>query len=309
MEKLAFREVLAMKHITTTHLTSMKARGEKVVMVTAYDYPTACLVDEAGVDVVLVGDSLGMVVLGYETTLPVTIEEMLHHTKAVVRGVKHALVVADLPFLTYQTGPEDATRNAGRIIKEGGATAVKLEGGIEVCPQVHTLVSAGIPVVGHVGLTPQSIHVFGGYKLQGRGEQAVQKLLADARALEAAGVFCLVLECIPEEVAARITEALIIPTVGIGAGGRCDGQVLVLHDLLGITSQMKNSSAEPIHPPRFVKEYAHLGEMIREAVKQYSSEVRSGAFPAAEHTFYSSDSSASSVTSSAKTPTGAAGRK
>jgi 3-methyl-2-oxobutanoate hydroxymethyltransferase len=298
-----------MKQITTTSLAKMKARGEKVVMVTAYDYPTACLVDEAGVDVVLVGDSLGMVMLGYETTLPVTIEDMLHHTKAVVRGVKRALVVADLPFLTYQTGPEDATRNAGRIIKEGGATAVKLEGGIEVCPQVHTLVSAGIPVVGHVGLTPQSIHVFGGYKLQGRGEQAAQKLLADARALEEAGIFCLVLECIPDDVAARISEALTIPTVGIGAGARCDGQVLVLHDLLGITSQLKNASGEPIHPPRFVKEYAHLGETIRGAVRQYSEEVRSGSFPATEHTFFSTESAPASVPSSARSAPGTAGRK
>ena len=284
-----------MKHITTTHLAKMKARGEKLVMVTAYDYPTARLVDEAGVDVVLVGDSLGMVVLGYETTLPVTIEEMLHHTKAVVRGVKRALVVTDLPFLTYQTGPEDATRNAGRLIKEGGAAAVKLEGGIEVCPQVRTLVSAGIPVVGHVGLTPQSIHVFGGYKLQGRGQQAAQKLLADARALEEAGIFCLVLECIPEDVAARISDALTIPTVGIGAGARCDGQVLVLHDLLGITSQLKSPSGEPIHPPWFVKEYSQVGETIREAVTQYSNEVRTGAFPAAEHSFRSTESTAATA--------------
>jgi 3-methyl-2-oxobutanoate hydroxymethyltransferase len=281
-----------MKHISTTQLAKMKARRERIVMVTAYDYPTACLVDEAGVDIVLVGDSLGMVMLGYETTLPVTIEEMLHHTKAVVRGVKRALVVADLPFLTYQTGPEDATRNAGRLIKEGGATAVKLEGGIEVCPQVRTLVSAGIPVVGHVGLTPQSIHVFGGYKLQGRGEQAAQKLLADARALEAAGAFCLVLECIPEEVSARISEALAIPTIGIGAGARCDGQVLVLHDLLGITGQVRNPAGEPIHPPRFVKEYSQVGRAIREAVTQYASDVRSGAFPAEEHSFHSPEHAA-----------------
>ncbi|MBI3933446.1 MAG: 3-methyl-2-oxobutanoate hydroxymethyltransferase [Acidobacteria bacterium] len=291
-----------MQRITTTHLTKMKARGEKVVMVTAYDYPTACLVDEAGVDVVLVGDSLGMVVLGYETTLPVTIEEMLHHTKAVVRGVKRALVVTDLPFLTYQTGPEDAIRNAGRLLQEGGATAVKLEGGIEVCPQVRTLVSAGIPVVGHVGLTPQSIHVFGGYKLQGRGQQAAQKLLADARALEEAGIFCLVLECIPEDLAARITAALTIPTVGIGAGVRCDGQVLVLHDLLGITSQLKRPAGEPVHPPRFVKEYAQLGETIRHAVEQYSSEVRAGAFPAAEHSFHPAESTAPSTASPASNP-------
>jgi 3-methyl-2-oxobutanoate hydroxymethyltransferase len=283
-----------MKPVTTTHIAKMKERGEKIVMVTAYDYPTACLVDEAGVDMVLVGDSLGMVVLGHETTLPVTVDEMLHHTKAVVRGVRHALVVTDLPFLSYQTGPEDATRNAGRLIKEGRAAAVKLEGGIEVCPQVRTLVSAGIPVVGHVGLTPQSIHVFGGYKLQGRGQQAAQKLLADARALEEAGIFCLVLECIPEEVAARVSDALTIPTVGIGAGAHCDGQVLVLHDLLGITSQVRSRAGEPVHPARFVKEYAQVGATIRQAVAQFSHEVRTGVFPAPEHSFPNTESATGS---------------
>jgi len=292
-----------MRHVTTTQLTKMKARGEKVVMVTAYDYPSAYLVDEAGVDVILVGDSLGMVVLGYETTLPVTISDMLHHTKAVVRGVKRALVVSDLPFLTYQTGPEDAIRNAGRLLQEGGATAVKLEGGIEVCPQVRTLVAAGIPVVGHVGLTPQSIHVFGGYKLQGRSQQAAQKLLSDARALEDAGIFCLVLECIPEEVAAKITDALAIPTIGIGAGAHCDGQVLVLHDLLGITGQLKNPAGEPIHPPRFAKEYAQVGEAMRAAVKQYSTEVRSGAFPAREHSFRAEEGVAPQGSAPATAPT------
>src|ERR1051325_3049201 len=242
-----------MQRVTTTHLRKMKEKAEKIVMVTAYDYPTACLVDQAGVDVVLVGDSLGNVVLGYESTLPVTIDDILHHTKAVVRGVKHALVVSDLPFLTYQTGPEDAVRNAGRLLQEGGATAVKLEGGIEVCAQVRTLVSAGIPVCGHLGLTPQSINVFGGYRLQGRSEPAAEKLLADARALEEAGAFAIVLACIPEEVAERVTASVGVPTIGIGAGAQCDGQVLVLHDLLGITSQVKNPSGGPIHPPRFAK--------------------------------------------------------
>ena len=284
-----------MRHVTSTDLAKMKQRGEKVVMVTAYDYPTACLVDAAGVDVVLVGDSLGNVVLGYGSTLPVTIEDMLHHTKAVVRGVKRALVVTDLPFLTYQTGPEDAIRNAGRLLQEGGATAVKLEGGIEVCAQVHTLVSAGIPVMGHLGLTPQSINVFGGYKRQGRSQQAAQKLVADAQALEEAGVFAIVLEYIPEEVAARITETISIPTIGIGAGARCDGQVLVLHDLLGITGQLKNAAGEPIHPPRFVKEYSQVGEAIRAAVATYSAEVRSGSFPAPEHSFRSEGSATPSV--------------
>ncbi len=270
-----------MQRITTTHLAKMKQKAEKIVMVTAYDYPTACLVDEAGVDVVLVGDSVGNVILGYDTTIPVTIEEMLHHTKAVIRGVKQALVVADLPFLTYQTGPEDAVRNAGRLLKEGGATAVKLEGGIEVCAQVRTLVSAGIPVCGHLGLTPQSINVFGGYKLQGRSQQAAQKLLADAQALEQAGVFAIVLECIPEELAARITSAVAVPTIGIGAGVHCDGQVLVLHDLLGITGM--------IHPPRFVKQFAQIGADIREAVERYAKEVRNETFPSAEHSFRSEE--------------------
>ncbi|MEE8176838.1 MAG: 3-methyl-2-oxobutanoate hydroxymethyltransferase, partial [Acidobacteriota bacterium] len=245
------------KRVTATQVVKKKQKAEKIVMITAYDYPTACLVDEAGVDMVLVGDSLGMVVLGYETTLPVTLDEMVHHTKAVVRGVKRALVAVDLPFLTYQTGPADALRSAGRLMQEAGATAVKLEGGANVCPQVRAMVGAGIPVVGHLGLTPQSIHVFGGYKFQGRGEEAAQKLLADAKALEEAGAFCLVLECIPEELAARVTSSISIPTIGIGAGARCDGQVLVLHDMLGITGKVR---------PRFVKQYARLEETIRDAV-------------------------------------------
>ncbi len=264
------------KRVTSTQVVKKKQKAEKIVMITAYDYPTACLVDEAGVDMVLVGDSLGMVVLGYETTIPVTLDEMIHHTKAVVRGVKRALVAVDLPFLTYQTGPADALRSAGRLMQEAGATAVKLEGGANVYPQVRALVGAGIPVVGHLGLTPQSIHVFGGYKLQGRGEEAAQKLLADARALEEAGAFCLVLECIPEELAARVSGSISIPTIGIGAGARCDGQVLVLHDMLGITGKVR---------PRFVKQYARLEETIRDAVGQYAQEVRQGEFPAPEHSF------------------------
>ena len=274
------------KRVTATQVVKKKQKAEKIVMITAYDYPTACLVDEAGVDMVLVGDSLGMVVLGYETTLPVTLEEIVHHTKAVVRGVKRALVAADLPFLTYQTGPADALRSAGRLMKEAGATAVKLEGGANVCSQVRALVGAGIPVIGHLGPTPQSIHVFGGYKLQGRGEEAAQKLLADARALEEAGAFCLVLECIPEELAARVTGSISIPTIGIGAGARCDGQVLVLHDMLGITGKVS---------PRFVKQYARLEETIRDAVGQYAQEVRQGKFPAPEHSYPSEESASSPV--------------
>ncbi len=255
----------------------MKERAEKIVMVTAYDYPSAVLVDEAGVDVILVGDTLGMVVLGYDSTIPVTLDDMVHHTKAVVRGAKRALITADLPFLTYQTGSQDALRNAGRLIQQGAA-AVKLEGGIDICPQVRALVSAGIPVMGHLGLTPQSIHVLGGYKVQGRDEKSAQKLLAEARSLEDAGIFSLVLECIPADLAARITETLSIPTIGIGAGPHCDGQVLVLHDLLGIEGSVR---------PRFVKQYAHLSETIRSAVAQYAQEVRQEQFPTLEQSYLS----------------------
>ena len=269
-----------MQRITTTHLVKMKTKAEKIVMITAYDYPTACLVDEAGVDVVLVGDSLGMVVLGYETTIPVTLENMIHHTKAVVRGIKRALVVTDLPFLTYQTGAADALRNAGRLLQEAGAAAVKLEGGMEVCPQVRALVDAGIPVIGHLGLTPQSINVFGGYKLQGRGEESARRILADARALEQAGAFAVVLEAIPEDLAAKITNSLSIPTIGIGAGVHCDGQVLVLHDMLGIEGNVR---------PRFVKQYARLGDAIRKAVEEYAEEVRREKFPTPEQSFSSDE--------------------
>jgi len=285
-----------MKRVTTTQLLKMKARAEKIVMVTAYDYPTARLVDEAGVDVVLVGDSLGMVVLGHETTLPVTLEDMIHHAKAVVRGVNRALVAVDMPFMTFQTGTTDALRNAGRILQESGAAAVKLEGGVDVCPQVRALVSAGIPVIGHLGLTPQSINVFGGYKLQGRDEEAAERILSDAQALEHSGVCSIVLECVPEDLARKITAAVSVPTVGIGAGVHCDGQVLVLHDLLGIAGNVQ---------PRFVKQYARVGEVIREAVEKYAEEVRESKFPGPEHSFASeepSSASSSSFASSSKKP-------
>ena len=269
-----------MQRITTTYLVKMKQKAEKIVMITAYDYPTACLVDEAGVDVTLVGDSLGMVVLGHETTLPVTLDDMVHHTKAVVRGTKRALVAADMPFLTCGTGTADAVRNAGRLIQEGGAAAVKLEGGAQVCPQVRAIVESGIPVIGHLGLTPQSIHVFGGYKLQGRDPDSARRILSDAKELEHAGAFCIVLECIPADLAAKITASLSIPTVGIGAGVHCDGQVLVLHDMLGIAGKVR---------PRFVKQYARVGESIRKAVEQYAEEVRQEKFPAPEHSFVSEE--------------------
>jgi 3-methyl-2-oxobutanoate hydroxymethyltransferase len=277
------------QRISTTQLARMKQHGEKVVMMTAYDYPGAVLVDEAGVDIILVGDTLGMVVLGYETTVSVTVEDILHHAKAVTRGARHALVVADMPFLSYQPGIEDAIRNGGRLLQESGAQAVKLEGGIGVCPQVHALVTAGIPVMGHLGLTPQSVNVFGGYKVQGRDAVSADRLLADAHALEAAGIFALVLECVPVEVAARITRELAVPTIGIGAGAQCDGQVLVLHDLLGITSQVRTASGEPMAPRRFVKEYAQLGSALRNAVAEYAHEVRAGSFPGEEHTFHAHD--------------------
>lgn len=271
-----------MHRVTTTSLAKMKERREKIVMVTAYDYPGARLVDEAGVDVVLVGDSLGMVVLGYETTLPVTLDDMLHHTRAVVRGVARALVVVDMPFLSYQTSPEDALRNAGRLMQEGRAGAVKLEGGVDFCPQVRALVAAGIPVMGHLGLTPQSVHVLGGYKVQARTEKEARRLLDNAHRLEDAGVFGIVLECIPEDVAARLTEALAVPTIGIGAGVHCDGQVLVFHDLLGMGGPVAQGKPHP----RFVKQYANLSETIRGAVQHYAEDVRQGTFPGPEHSFH-----------------------
>ncbi len=263
-----------MSRITVHDLKAMKRRGEKIVMLTAYDYSTARFLDEAGVHVLLVGDSLGMVMLGYETTLPVTMDEMLHHVKAVVRGSRRAHVVADMPFLSYQTGPEDALRNAGRFLKEAGAQSVKLEGGTEVAPIVRRLVQAGIPVMGHLGLTPQSIHQFGGYRVQGRTKEAAARLLRDALALEEAGAYAVVLETVPAPLARAISERLKIPTIGIGAGPWCDGQVQVVHDILGLYPDMV---------PRHAKQYARLGETIREAVAAYLREVQEGAFPGPEH--------------------------
>jgi len=260
--------------ITVNDLKAMKRRGEKIIMLTAYDYPTARLLDEAGVPVLLVGDSLGMVVLGYETTLPVTMEEMLHHVKAVVRGTRRAHVVADMPFLSYQTGPEDALRNAGRFLKEGGAQSVKLEGGAEVAPIVRRLVDAGIPVMGHLGLTPQSIHKFGGYRVQGKTRETAAKLLGDALALEEAGAYAIVLETVPAPLARAITQRLKIPTIGIGAGPWCDGQVQVVHDILGLYPDMQ---------PKHAKRYADLGEAIRQAASSYIREVQEGVFPGPEH--------------------------
>ena len=261
---------------TTTSIMQMKNSGHKISMLTAYDYTTARLLDEAGVNTILVGDSLGNVILGYEDTISVTVEDMIHHSAAVARGAKNALVVTDLPFMSYQTSVYDAVVNAGRLMKEGRAGAVKLEGGKEVCPQIKAIVSAGIPVVAHLGLTPQSINTFGGFKVQGKTEAEAKKLIEDAKAVEEAGAFLLVLECVPAKLAKLVTESINIPTIGIGAGAGCDGQVLVIYDMLGMFSDFK---------PKFVKHFANAGDMIREAVKTYIAEIDDGTFPAEEHCY------------------------
>ena len=258
--------------VSVSQIREMKRKSEKIAMLTAYDYPTARAVDELGVPLILVGDSLGMVVLGYESTVPVTLEQMLHHTSAVTRGSSKALVVADMPFMTYHTSQSDALRNAGRLLQEGGAQAVKLEGGQFVAETVRQLVRAGIPVQGHLGLTPQSINQLGGYRVQGRTPAAARELLHDALALEEAGVFSIVLELIPAPLARLITAALEVPTIGIGAGPDCDGQVQVITDILGLN---------PDFTPRHAKRYAELGALTREAIAQYAADVRAGAFPAA----------------------------
>ena len=265
-----------MPRLPITELKVMKQRREKIPMLTAYDYPTARLVEQAGVPIILVGDSLGMVVLGYDSTVPVTMEDMIHHAKAVVRGTERAIVVADMPFMTYQVSTEEALRNAGRLIKETGATAVKLEGGQEVAETVRRLTAAGIPVMGHLGLTPQSVNQLGGYRLQGKTPAAAVKLLHDAKALEDAGAFAVVLETIPARVAECVTARLAIPTIGIGAGPFCDGQVQVIHDFLGIFQDFV---------PRHAKQYAQVGATIREAVSAYVADVRDGSFPTAKESF------------------------
>ena len=265
-----------MSRITILRLKEMKESGEKIAMLTAYDYPFASIVDEAGIEIILVGDSLGMVVLGYDSTIPVTLDDTIRHTQAVVRGTKRAMVVADMPFLTYQVGPSHALLNAGRLIQEGGAQAVKLEGGREVAQTVHTIVSAGIPVMGHLGLTPQSVHQFGGYKVQGKTEEAAKRLKEDALILQEAGAFSIVLEAVPMELAKEVTESLSIPTIGIGAGPHCDGQVLVLHDLLGVFQRFT---------PKFVKRYAEIGQEAKRAIEQYRDEVKEGKFPSEEHSY------------------------
>ncbi len=266
---------MAEKKVTVRTLQAKKRRGEPITMMTAYDYPTAKWVDESGIDVILVGDSLGMVVLGYPNTLPVTMDVMLHHCKAVSRGARRALLVGDMPFMSYQVSVEEALRNAGRFLQEAGMDAVKLEGGREQVETVRALVAAGIPVMGHLGLTPQKIHQFGGFRMQGRTAAAAKALVEDALALEEAGVFAIVLEMVPAQVAKYISEHLTVPTIGIGAGPYCDGQVLVFHDTVGMFEEFQ---------PRFVKRYAQVGALIREALKQYREDVEARRFPAEEHT-------------------------
>ena len=262
--------------ITITDIKNMKQKKEKIPMLTAYDYVTAKMVDEAGVPLILVGDSLGMVMLGYESTIPVTMEEMIHHTKAVVRGAKKALVVGDMPFMTYHVSISDALHNAARFIQEGGAQAVKLEGGEVVAETARRLVGCGIPVMGHIGLTPQSIHQLGGFKVRGKGLEEARKLLNDARILEEAGAFAVVLECTPAPLSKLITEKLAIPTIGIGAGPDCDGQVQVISDLLGLYTDFV---------PKHAKQYARLAGEIKTAVFSYVSEVKSRSFPTAEQSY------------------------
>ena len=262
--------------VTIGDIREMKRRGEKISMLTAYDYSTAKLVDEAGIPMILVGDSLGMVVLGYESTIPVTMEDMLHHTKAVVRGVGNALVVGDMPFMTYQVEDGQALRNAARFLQEAGAQAVKLEGGQSVAGTIRRIVASGIPVMGHIGLTPQSVNQLGGFRVQGRDLDTASQLLEDAQAVEEAGAFAIVLECVPAPLAKLITERLSIPTIGIGAGPDCDGQVQVITDLLGLFAEFV---------PKHARQYAKLAGPIREAVASYIAEVKAGAFPTSEHSF------------------------
>ena len=265
--------------VTVSQIRDMKLKGEKIAMLTAYDYVTAKLVDESGIPLILVGDSLGMVVLGYESTIPVTMEEMIHHTKAVVRGAKNALVIGDMPFMTYHLSVSDALRNAARFIQEGGAQAVKLEGGEVVAETVRRIVQCGIPVMGHIGLTPQSVHQLGGFKVQGKSAEAAKRLLKDAKSLEEAGAFAVVLESVPAPLSKIITERLTVPTIGIGAGINCDGQVQVISDILGAFTDFV---------PRHAKRYAALAETIRNVATSYAAEVKSGAFPT-EHQSYTMD--------------------
>ena len=256
--------------VTISDIKDMKARGEKIPMITAYDYTSARIVDESGIPLILVGDSLGQVMLGYDSTVPVTMDEMIHHTKAVARGSRNALIVGDMPFMSYQTGSTDALRNAARFLQEAGAQTVKLEGGVAMASTVQRLVSSGIPVMGHIGLTPQSVNQLGGYKVQGKTLKTAVRVMEDARALEMAGAFAIVLECVPESLSKLITDRLSIPTIGIGAGKECDGQVQVFHDMLGMINDFV---------PKHAKRYASLGDTIAGSLRQYAAEVREQSFP------------------------------
>ena len=274
------------KKVTISNLMAKKESGEKITMITAYDYPTAKMVDQAGIDTILVGDSLGMVVLGYDSTVPVTMDEMLHHSKAVMRAIQYAFVIGDMPFMSYQISIEKAVENAGRFIKEGSCDAVKLEGGSEVAPVVKAIVGAGIPVCAHIGLTPQTATKLGGFKVQGKDAESARDLINSAKDLENARAFMIVMECIPDIIASRITEEINIPTIGIGAGKDCDGQVLVYHDTVGLFDRFT---------PKFVKQYIKLGPMIVDALKDYKKEVEEGTFPGKEHIFKMSKSEAEKV--------------
>ena len=265
---------------TVATVKQQKKDGDKITMLTAYDYSIARLMDESGINMLLVGDSLGMVMLGYEDTLSVTMEDMIHHTAAVSRGAKNALVVGDMPFMSYQTSVYDAVFNAGRLMKEGRCNAVKLEGGAAVCPQIKAITEASIPVIAHIGLTPQSVNAFGGFKVQGKSEEAARRLLEEAKAVEEAGAFSVVLECVPAKLAALISESIEIPTIGIGAGAGCDGQVLVYQDMLAMFGDFK---------PKFVKQFGQIGEQMKAAFSQYIKEVQNGVFPAEQHTYGISD--------------------
>jgi len=262
--------------VTIAALQKKKESGQKITMMTAYDYPTASLVDQAGIDTILVGDSLGMVMLGYDSTVPVTMDEMIHHCKAVTRGAKSSFVIGDMPFMSYQTSIPDAIYNAGRFIKEAACDSVKLEGGTEMAPVVKAIVDMGIPVCGHIGLTPQTATKLSGFKVQGKDAESAKELLQSARDLEEAGAFIIVMECIPDMLATRITKELSIPTIGIGAGKDCDGQVLVYHDLVGLFERFT---------PKFVKQYVNLSPQIRDALVQFKKEVEKGTFPGPEHSF------------------------
>ncbi|MCK4537525.1 MAG: 3-methyl-2-oxobutanoate hydroxymethyltransferase [Candidatus Krumholzibacteria bacterium] len=264
------------KKVTKNTILKMKRSGEKIAAITSYDFLSTKIIDQTGIDLILVGDSLGMVIMGYENTLPVTMEEIIHHLKAVSRARPSAIVVGDMPFMSYQASVEDAVRNAGRLVKEGGAESVKLEGGERYVPVIEAIIHASIPVVGHLGLTPQSLHQMGGYRIQGRDEESAAKMVREAKALERAGCFAIVIEGVPYQLADTITESISIPTIGIGAGSHCDGQVLVLNDMLGIHE-------EPL--PRFVKVYDEIGDRMRDAVSKYVEEVKEGKFPSIEHSY------------------------